>query len=106
MAKTSWAAALCLALLGTAGVSADTLIFRDGRRVDGELIAVNGGTVEFRERRGRGRVMRVDREVGKESTDLFFIGADSGPIRVQTAGRLFLGVNDDYFQDNHGNFRV
>jgi hypothetical protein len=203
MAKRSWSAALCLAFLGTAAVSADTLIFRDGRRVDGELVSVTAGTVEFRERRGRGRVLRVDREevraielergipvdsdypapgrprglrekdvlvsgdvpfvdtgidvrpgqqiyfestgnvwwkpnektgpegeagsdrdrdsrrpmprrptgallgkVGQESTDLFFIGTDPGPIRVRSTGRLFLGVNDDYFQDNHGNFRV
>jgi hypothetical protein len=203
MKKTSWGAALCLASLGTAALQADTLIFRDGRRVDGELMAVAGGTVEFRERRGRGRVLRVDRDeiraielesgsldaedpirptrprglrekdvlvsgdvpfvdtgidvrsgqqiyfestgnvwwkpsertgpagengsdrdrdsrrpmprrptggllakVGQESTDLFFIGADPGPIRVRSTGRLFLGVNDDYFQDNHGNFRV
>lgn len=203
MKKTTWGAALCLALLGTAAVSADTLIFRDGRRIDGELVSVAGDTVEFRERRGRGRVLRVDREevraielesgssdsadpvrpvrprglrekdvlvsgdvafidtgvdvrsgqqvyfestgnvwwkpnektgpegesgsdrerdsrrpmprrptggllgkVGQESTDLFFIGADPGPIRVRSSGRLFLGVNDDYFKDNHGNFRV
>jgi hypothetical protein len=203
MKKTSWGAALCLALLETAAIGADTLVFRDGRRVDGELVSVAGDTVEFRERRGRGRVLRVDRDevraielesgvpvdsdyaspprprglrekdilvsgdvpfvdtgidvrpgqqlyfestgnvwwkpsektgpdgesgsdrerdsrrpmprrptggllgkVGQESTDLFFIGADPGPIRVRSAGRLFLGVNDDYFGDNHGNFRV
>jgi hypothetical protein len=203
MKNTTWGAALGLALLGPAAVSADTLIFRDGRRIDGELVSVAAGTVEFRERRGRGRVLRLDRgevraielesgsfdaadpvrplrprglrerdvlvsgdvpfvdtgidvrtgqqiyfessgnvwwkpsektgpegengsererdsrrpmprrptgglvgKVGQESTDLFFIGADPGPIRVRSAGRLFLGVNDDYFQDNHGNFRV
>jgi hypothetical protein len=45
-------------------------------------------------------------KVGQESTDLFFVGDDPGPIRVRSSGRLFLGVNDDYVQDNHGNFRV
>lgn len=45
-------------------------------------------------------------KVGQDSSDLFFIGDDPGPIRVRGAGRLFLGVNDDYFGDNHGNFRV
>jgi len=25
---------------------------------------------------------------------------------VRTPGRLFLGVNDDYFEDNAGGFRV
>jgi hypothetical protein len=203
MKKTSWGAALCLALLETAAIGADTLVFRDGRRVDGELVSVAGDTVEFRERRGRSRVLRVNRDelraieledtsfdsgdpvrpsrprglrekdvlvsgdvpfvdtgidvrpgqqlyfeatgsvwwkpsektgpegedgsdrdrdsrrpmprrptggllgkVGQESTDLFFIGADPAPIRVRSAGRLLLGVNDDYFKDNHGNFRV
>ncbi len=205
MMKTSWRAALGLALLGSTRVGADTLILRDGRRVDGDLVAVTGATVEFRERRSRSRILRLDRDevraielegtsidrddaldaapqrprglrekdlvvsgdvpfidtgievrrgqeiyfeaagnvwwkrnektgpagkqgsdrdrdsrrpmprrptggligkVGEGSSDLFFIGADPGPIRVQSPGRLFLGVNDDYFQDNHGNFRV
>ena len=37
---------------------------------------------------------------------MFYIGNDNGPIRVRSSGRLFLGVNDDYLQDNSGNFRV
>jgi hypothetical protein len=207
MTKTSWCAALCLALLGTATIRADTLLLRDGRRVEGELVGVNGAIVEFREGTGRRRVLRVDRDevraielegfsrdrsrlgpgsdgvrprprglrerevtvsgdvpfvdsgidvrggqeiyfeslgnvwwkrnektgpagdtgaddrderrplprrpvaaligkVGQESKDLFFIGADAGPIRVRSSGRLFLGVNDNYFEDNHGNFLV
>ena len=203
MKKTSWCAAVVVALLGSTALGADTLILRDGRRVDGELIAVTGATVEFRDARGRSRIVRIDREevraieldstvlaggisaapvrprglrekdlivsgdvpfidtgidvrpgqhvyfeaagnvwwkrnqktgpagetrsdrerdarrpmphrplaaligkVGHESADLFFIGGDPGPIRMQSAGRLFLGVNDDYFEDNHGNFLV
>lgn len=39
-------------------------------------------------------------------SDYFFIGTDRGPYRVRTPGRLFLGVNDDYFEDNAGGFRV
>jgi hypothetical protein len=38
--------------------------------------------------------------------DFFFIGADTGAIRVRTSGRLYLGVNDDVLNDNRGNFRV
>ena len=38
--------------------------------------------------------------------DLFFIGDDEGEIRVRNSGRLYLGVNDDYLQDNSGAFRV
>jgi len=41
-----------------------------------------------------------------ESNDFFFIGDDTGPIRVRGNGRLYLGVNDDYLRDNSGSFRV
>jgi hypothetical protein len=45
-------------------------------------------------------------KIGERSTDYFFIGDETGPIRIRTGGRLFLGVNDDYLNDNSGNFRV
>jgi hypothetical protein len=45
-------------------------------------------------------------KVGSESSDYFFIGDEQGPIRVRTSGRLYLGVNDDFFNDNSGSFRV
>ena len=41
-----------------------------------------------------------------DSKDYFFIGDDQGPIRIRTSGRLHLGVNDDFLQDNSGSFRV
>jgi hypothetical protein len=41
-----------------------------------------------------------------EGADYFFIGDDKGAIRVRGAGRLYLGVNDDYLKDNSGSFRV
>lgn len=46
--------------------------------------------------------------IGKigESGDPFFIGNDRGPIKVRGRGTLFLGINDDYLQDNSGAFRV
>lgn len=46
--------------------------------------------------------------IGKigESGDPFFIGNERGPIRVRGRGILFLGINDDYLQDNGGAFRV
>jgi len=44
--------------------------------------------------------------VGGNSTDYFFIGANRAPFRMRSSGRLFLGVNDDYLQDNSGAFRV
>ena len=36
----------------------------------------------------------------------FLIGDERGPIRMRESGRLSLGVNDDYLQDNRGSFRV
>jgi hypothetical protein len=38
--------------------------------------------------------------------DVIFIGADPGPYRIRSNGRLFLGVNDDFLQDNTGSLRV
>ena len=36
----------------------------------------------------------------------FFIGDDMSAIRVRSGGQLFLGINDDVFEDNSGEFRV
>jgi hypothetical protein len=46
--------------------------------------------------------------IGKvgEGNDIFFIGNDTGPIRVRNPGRLYLGINDDVLKDNRGSFRV
>jgi hypothetical protein len=56
------AVACVLAWAGTAGLSADTLVLRDGRRVDGVLLSVRDGTIEFQERSGRRRVLRLQRD--------------------------------------------
>ena len=191
--------AVLLFLVAT--VNADTLILRDGRRIQGQLISFQNGVVEFQEagfggQRGRinrdeimgiefGRVERdeppqtfqggrprglrekqimvvanaawsdtgVDVTSGQSiyleasgeirwgpnrragpsgeqsspynsarpmpnrpgaaligrigtSSDYFFVGDDRGAIRVRGSGRLFLGINDDYLQDNTGYFRV
>jgi hypothetical protein len=199
-----WVACATILLALPLGLRADTLYLRDGSRVQGELISVRNGTIEFEERRGvgGGRTLRVDRDevvriefdnrtnntndsfaaggrpagmrerqvivsadvawndagvdvragqtiyfaatgevrwgrerrdgpagernsppnpgrpmpnraaaaligrIGADSNDLFYIGDDTGPIRVRASGRLFLGVNDDFLQDNAGNFRV
>jgi hypothetical protein len=53
-----------LSLLLSGAVRADTIVMRDGRRVDGDLVAVREGVVEFEGRRGffGGRErMRIDR---------------------------------------------
>jgi hypothetical protein len=40
------------------------------------------------------------------SSDPFYIGDERGPIQMRGSGRLSLGVNDDYLQDNSGSWRV
>jgi len=187
-------------LLLSASLHADTLILRDGRRIEGQLIGFQNGTIAFEDARqfGGGRVVQINRDdvrsiefdrsdarsitngrpsglrerqimvpanvrsidtnvevragqdvyfesngeivwgpgrrdnaggeqnsplnpnrpmpnrpaaaligrVGENSSDYFFIGADRGPIRMRSSGRLFLAVNDDVLQDNSGAFRV
>jgi PA-IL-like protein len=44
--------------------------------------------------------------IGRIGGDVFFIGGGQGPIRVRNGGRLELGINDEYLQDNSGSFRV
>ena len=203
MIPQRWIARSAMLLAFTAGLQADTLYLRDGSRVQGELVSVRNGTIEFEERRsfGRGRTLRFDRDevvriefetarrsggnnflsggrpsglrerqtivsadvawndsgidvrpgqtiyfestgqvrwgrdrrdgpagernspanpnrpmgnrnaaalIGKIGTgnDLFFIGDETGPVRMRSAGRLYLGINDDVLTDNSGNFRV
>jgi hypothetical protein len=203
--KVRWTVRSAMLLVLAASVQADTLYLRDGSRVQGELISVRNGTIEFEERRGfgSGRSLRLDRDdvlrielegtrpsgtgneflsggrpsgmrerqtivsgdvawndsgidvragqtiyfesqgqvrwgrdrrdgpagernspsnpnrpmgnrnaaaligkVGNGSTDYFFIGDEVGPVRMRSAGRLYLGINDDVLTDNSGNFRV
>jgi hypothetical protein len=40
-------------------VLADTLVLRNGTRIQGELLAVRNGTIEFEERSGSGRARRI-----------------------------------------------
>jgi hypothetical protein len=44
--------------------------------------------------------------IGRIGGDTFFIGDDTGPIHIRSRGRLELGINDEYLQDNSGSFRV
>ena len=188
----------CVAL--GAVLDADTLVLRDGRRVEGTLLSVRDGVVEFEARRGFGgrERLRLDRDdvvriefddlrdrpggdggrpsglrerdvrvdarrgwtdtgvdvragqtvyfdatgrvrwgpgrqdgpegehgsprndarpipsrpaaalIGRvgESTDYFFIGETTEAIRMRGSGRLYLGINDDYLNDNSGAFSV
>ena len=59
-----WVAGVAFTLVLSASLQADILYLRDGSRVQGELIAVRNGTIEFEERRsfGSGRAPRFDRD--------------------------------------------
>jgi hypothetical protein len=45
--------------------------------------------------------------IGRVGDDApFFIGSETEGVRVRGSGTLFLGVNDETFEDNSGSFRV
>lgn len=205
MKRQRWITGVVFTLVLGAALQADTLILRDGSRVQGELIGVRNGQIEFEERRGfsgrrtlrfdRDEVLRIEFEdtrgggsgndfvaggrpsgmrerqtlvsadvawndagitvragqtvyfeaqgqvtwgrgrrdgaagernspsnpgrplpnrnaaaligkIGDGSDDIFFIGDETGPMRMRASGRLYLGINDDVLTDNSGNFRV
>ena len=199
-----WIALVAIVLAVPVALDADTLYLRNGQRVEGQLLGMRNGQIEFEERRtfGGARTVRFDRDevdridfennrysnnnnnssaatdgrptgmrekqvivsadvawndsgvdvrsgqtiyfeaqgrvrwgqnrqdgpagernspsnpnrpmgnrnaaalIGKIGNDMFFIGDDTGPVRMRSAGRLYLGVNDDVLTDNSGNFRV
>ncbi|MCC7123323.1 MAG: hypothetical protein IT178_00635 [Acidobacteria bacterium] len=63
-ASRRWLATISLTLTLPITLAADTLILRNGQRIQGDLIAVRGDTVEFEEQRNFGgrRTIRVDRD--------------------------------------------
>jgi len=52
-----------LAMLAAGTVNADTLVLRDGRRIQGQLVSVYNGVIEFQDAQsfGSGRSLRFDR---------------------------------------------
>lgn len=44
--------------------------------------------------------------IGRVGNDTFYVGDGSSSFRARTSGRLYLGINDDYVQDNSGYFQV
>jgi len=64
MVPQRWIARVVLILALPVSLHADTLVLRNGSRVQGELVAVRNGTIEFEERRGygTGRTLRLDRD--------------------------------------------
>lgn len=53
---------LGLGLAGAATATADTLVLRNGQRVEGTLVGVRGDTIEFETSGGRQRAERYDRD--------------------------------------------
>ena len=72
---------------------------RDGP--EGESDSPNNPNRPIPNRPAAGLIGRVG-----NGSDFFFIGGEQGPLRVRSSGRLYLGVNDDFLQDNSGSFRV
>ncbi len=64
MIPRRWIARLAIVLALPVSLQADTLYLRNGTRVQGELIAIRNGQIEFEERRGFGgsRTLRFDRD--------------------------------------------
>ncbi|MGQ0734082.1 MAG: hypothetical protein ACT4QD_10535 [Acidobacteriota bacterium] len=81
-----WLLAMAAGIAFPVLVAADVLVLRDGSRVQGQLISVRNGVVEFEEqgRFGRGRQLRLDRadvvRIELESTPSYgFDGVDRRP---------------------------
>jgi hypothetical protein len=60
---------------------------------------------------GPGRPMPNERRaalIGRigDSRDYFLVGSRRERMRMPAAGRLYLGVNDEFLEDNAGSFRV
>lgn len=84
---------LAAATLAAGVAAADTLVLRDGRRLEGDLVSVRGDTVEFERSGGRRRTERFDRsEVRRieldESRGRFDDDRDEGPMREMRPGGL------------------
>ena len=59
-----WTALMAMVLVLPVTLAADTLYLRNGQRVEGELIGMRNGQIEFEERRsfGGARTLRFDRD--------------------------------------------
>jgi len=79
--------ALLIVALGGASLMADTLVLRDGRRVQGELRSVRNGVVEFVEQGYSSRTIRVDIEDVERIEFTRRGGSEGGPAYGRPGGR-------------------
>ena len=63
MIPRRWIAQVAIVLALPVSLGADTLYLRNGQRLEGELVGVRNGQIEFEERRtfGGSRTVRFDR---------------------------------------------
>lgn len=79
---------LCVAAIVafSATLAADTVVLRNGTRIEGALLSVRNGVIEFEERRGsgRGRRIEIDRE---EVARIEFDRSRTGDREFTSGGR-------------------
>jgi hypothetical protein len=95
--SSRWFLLLSCAVLLSPALIADTLVLRDGRRVEGRLIGVQNGLVEFEEDRGfgGGRRFRVDRnEVAGIQFDRNDRNRDVSPAPAPSQGSRPSGMRE------------
>jgi hypothetical protein len=86
-----------LTLLAATTIQADTLVLRDGRRIEGQLVSVRNGVVEFEEVRpfGQARALRFDRyEVGGIQFDRIDGNSPRDPQPTSTFGGRPSGLRE------------
>jgi hypothetical protein len=67
----------------------------------GEAGSPNDAGRPIPDRPGAALVARIG-----DGQDVFFVGGEVGPFRARQSGRLFLGINDSYLDDNNGSIQV
>jgi hypothetical protein len=71
---------------------ADTLVLRNGTRIDGELLSIRNGVIEFEERRGFGRGRRI--EIDRDDVVRIEFDARPAPGRDFTSGGRPAGMRE------------
>ena len=85
-------------------LNADTLLLRDGRRVQGQLISVQNNTIEFLQQEfNSSRVVRVDRD---QVSGIEFGRVDLGEVgRPGQAGRVAAGCGQGFWIRHYSGVR-
>ena len=107
--KTLMFCGVALASLVLSGVASAqehaTIVMRNGERRGGELVDLGGVGFTLRVG-GQDQQIPVNDVAAVEFQPGVASGAVQGPIPMPARGVLQLGVNDDHYEDNTGNFTV